>query len=45
MFNRFALYILALLGIILQLNLLLDSAESRARMQMVQASFPAGIGE
>ena len=41
MFNFFALYILGLLGIILQLLKLLDNAESRARMQMVQSSFPA----
>ena len=41
MFNFFALYILGLLGIILQLLKLLDNAESHARMQMVQSSFPA----
>ena len=41
MFNFFALYILGLLGIILQLLKLRNSAESRARMQMVQSSFPA----
>ena len=41
MFNFFALYILGLLGIILQLIKLLDSAESRARIHMVQCSFSA----
>ena len=33
MSNFFALYILGLLSIILQLIMLLDSAESRARLQ------------
>ena len=45
MFNFFALYILGLLGIILQLLKLRNSAESRARMQMVQSSFPAWDAE